>query len=70
MIKPRSISESMARSHAQEAADALAWKLGHYVKQACPHCGRYLLCACANGKHRCEKCNWCPEDGTYAPVNW
>ena len=42
------------------------WQLGDYVGD-CPHCGRSRLCECPNGKHRCEKCNWCPEDGNYAP---
>lgn len=33
----------------------------------CPNCGRMRLMLCTNGKHRCEKCNWCPELGEYAP---
>ena len=45
------------------------WKLGDYVEQDCPNCGRHRLCICDNGKHRCEKCNWCPELGEYAPYN-
>ena len=36
------------------------WQLGDYVGE-CPNCGRQRLCECTNGKHRCEKCNWCPE---------
>lgn len=43
-----------------------AWALGDYVGE-CPNCGRHRLCRCPNGKRRCEKCNWCPEDGAYAP---
>jgi hypothetical protein len=35
----------------------------------CPNCGRHRLCLCPNGKHRCEKCDWCPEDAEYAPVD-
>ena len=45
------------------------WALGDYADQDCPHCGRSRLCLCPNGKHRCEKCNWCPELNAYAPVN-
>ena len=44
------------------------WALGDYVGE-CPNCGRSRLCACPNGKRRCEKCNWCPEDEDYAPVS-
>lgn len=45
------------------------WKLGDYGngENECPNCGRSRLCICPNGKHRCEKCNWCPEDLAYAP---
>lgn len=24
---------------------------------------------CPNGKHRCEKCNWVPEENTYATID-
>lgn len=47
-----------------------AWALGDYVAQDCPNCGRHRLCICPNGMHRCEKCNWSPELGRYAPVSW
>lgn len=53
-----------------EEAEFQGWALGDYVERDCPNCGRHRLCACPNGKHRCEKCDWCPEDGAYAPVNW
>ena len=45
------------------------WALGDYDngEHGCPNCGRSRLCLCPNGKHRCKKCNWCPELGTYAP---
>jgi hypothetical protein len=26
------------------------------------------LCKTTNGKHRCEKCNWIPEDDAYCPI--
>ena len=53
-------------------AEHKAWALGDYANgdTGCPHCGRMRLCICANGKHRCEKCNWSPELNDYAPVNW
>ncbi len=56
---------------AEEALRA-AWALGEYVngETGCLHCGRNRLCICANGMHRCEKCNWCPELSDYAPVDW
>lgn len=44
--------------------------LGKYDNgdNGCPNCGRHRLILCPNGKHRCEKCNWCPELNEYAPV--
>lgn len=46
------------------------WSLGKYDNSGtgCLHCGRWRLCLCPNGKHRCEKCNWSPELGAYVPV--
>lgn len=44
------------------------WALGDYIG-VCPNCGRHRLCACPNGKSRCEKCNWVPEDNEYCPVD-
>lgn len=45
------------------------WALGEYDngETGCPNCGRDRLCLCPNGKHRCEKCSWCPELKGYAP---
>jgi len=43
------------------------WALGDYCGE-CPNCGRHRLCHCDNGKRRCEKCNWVPEDNDYCPV--
>ena len=50
--------------------DESGWTMGDYDngETGCPNCGRSRLCICANGKHRCEKCNWVPEDGAYCPV--
>lgn len=50
-------------------AHRAAWALGPYDNgdTGCPNCGRRRLCLCPNGKHRCEKCDWCPEDGAYVP---
>lgn len=47
------------------------WSLGDYDngENGCVHCGRFRLCICDNGKHRCEKCNWSPELNGYAPVD-
>ena len=43
------------------------WSLGEYdnSEKGCVNCGRHRVCKCPNGKHRCEKCNWCPEDSKY-----
>lgn len=50
---------------AQERADKLQYTLVDYVAQPCPNCARQRLCVCHNGKHVCEKCHWCVEDGEY-----
>lgn len=43
------------------------WDLGEYRNpdNGCPNCGRFRVCICPNGKHRCEKCNWVLEDKGY-----
>jgi hypothetical protein len=57
----------------KEDRERAEWALGDYANDAmgngvgCPNCGRMRLCVCPNGKHRCEKCNWCPELQGYAP---
>jgi len=52
---------------AKQDAHDKQWALGDYVNNPCPQCGRHRLCVCSNGKHRCEKCDWCPEYDEYAP---
>lgn len=52
---------------AKDAAEEAQWALGDYVGE-CPNCKRERLCQCPNGKRRCEKCNWVPEDNDYCPV--
>jgi hypothetical protein len=54
------IEEEMKREDAYRAE----WRLGEYTGK-CEKCRRERLCICENGKHRCEKCNWCPEDSIY-----
>lgn len=46
-------------------------RLGEYDngETGCPQCGRFRLCRCPNGMHRCEKCGWSPELNDYAPVD-
>lgn len=36
-----------------------------YIADPCPKCGRVRVEAWSCGKHICEKCHWCIEDGTY-----
>lgn len=61
------MSFSNDRQAEQEAEDAYRaeWQLCDYVDQDCEQCGRQRVCICPNGKHRCEKCNWCPEEQAY-----
>lgn len=49
---------------AQEARRS-EWCLGEYTGEDCEKCGRERVCKCENGKRRCEKCNWCPEEQRY-----
>lgn len=60
--------KSLEEYHEEEDAIKADWILGDYTG-CCPKCGRQRLCICPNGKHRCEKCNWCPENNSYAPIN-
>ena len=53
----------------RERVEREAWDFGDYEPFPCPNCSRMRLCKCPNGKHRCEKCNWCPEDQFYAPIS-
>lgn len=36
-----------------------------YISEPCPNCGRVRVEKWSGGKHICEKCNWCIEDGEY-----
>lgn len=63
-----SFSDLIARQQQEEDQQNHQWVLGDYVSEACPNCGRSRLCKCDNGKHRCEKCNWMPEDNKYCSV--
>lgn len=36
-----------------------------YNGTPCPNCGRYRLEYYENGKERCEKCAWCPQENRY-----
>jgi ribosomal protein L37AE/L43A len=66
--EPQTFADSLASDQAAEDAVHAAWQLGDYVGQ-CPRCGRHRLCACPNGMHRCEKCNFSPELDGFAPVD-
>lgn len=58
--KKSSIFQHYEEDQKKEEENRAAWQLGEYVNNDCPNCGRHRLCICPNGKHRCEKCNWCP----------
>jgi len=57
--------DDVQKEREKEEAEQREWALGNYVSDPCPNCGRQRLCKCDNGKHRCEKCNWVPEDSGY-----
>lgn len=60
----------MQMLHDEDQMKREIWELLDYDngESGCPMCGRYRLCICKNGNHRCEKCNWCPEICGYATV--
>jgi len=58
----------LKEEQAAEDAERGAWAFGEYTG-SCLNCGRERLCSCPNGKHRCEKCNWVPEDNAYCPIS-
>lgn len=35
----------------------------------CTNCHRFQVYHCANGKTRCDKCNWVKEDNDYCPIS-
>lgn len=40
---------------------------GDYNGQDCEKCGRNRVMQCSNGKRRCEKCGWSPEEARHVP---
>ncbi len=63
-----SLADSINKTQCEEKAERKAWGFGKYMIYPCTNCNRMRLCICPNGKHRCEKCNWVPEDAAYCPV--
>lgn len=62
------LAKRIGEEQERESLEKEAWYLGDYVGD-CPNCGRQRLCQCPNGKTRCEKCNWVPEDQQYCPIS-
>lgn len=62
-----SISDAMNQMQVDQEKTSRDWG-GRYYDGDCPNCGRNRLMLCANKMHRCEKCNWSPELGNYAPI--
>lgn len=60
-----SLSDNWKQGEKEEEERRAQWRLGDYIASDCENCGRRRVCKCANGKHRCEKCNWCPEEKRY-----
>jgi len=60
-----SFMDKVQEQREKDEAERAEWALGDYIGEPCPNCNRLRLCKCDNGKHRCEKCNWVPEDKTY-----
>lgn len=59
------MADDREKYEAEEEARRAAWLLGEYTDAPCENCQRFRVCKCDNGKHRCEKCNWCPEEKRY-----
>lgn len=60
-----SLADDIKRSLDEKDRRRAEWLLGEYNGEDCENCGRQRVCKCPNGKHRCEKCNWCPEEKRY-----
>ncbi len=45
------------------------WRFNLYdnSQSVCAACGRNRISLCLNGKHRCEKCDYCPEENRRIP---
>ena len=67
-----SLVEQLEKELSLENKEVDEWGLGDYDngETGCPKCGRHRLCVCGNGKHRCEKCYWCPEENQYKKFEW
>jgi hypothetical protein len=61
---PIDLMDSYKQEKEESDAFYANWALGEYDNgdNGCPECGRHRLCICPNGKHRCEKCDWSPEE--------
>lgn len=55
----------LERQIAEEEKRRAPWQLGDYTGEPCEQCERMRVCHCPNGKRRCEKCQWCPEERRY-----
>ena len=60
-----SIGDDIERQREEEDKRRQEWALGEYTGEVCENCGRLRVCRCGNGKRRCEKCSWCPEEKRY-----
>lgn len=59
------MADALTRDQEESMREKLDWS-GDYDGTTCPNCGRERMLMCANGKRRCEKCNWDPEAGAYS----
>ncbi|WP_194723940.1 hypothetical protein [Noviherbaspirillum malthae] len=64
----KSLADLVTEDQLADEQKQASWKpvSSDYTGQ-CPQCARPRMLLCANGKHVCEKCQWCPEDNAYAP---
>ncbi len=58
-------ARAMEETRASEDKHRADWASSDYTGKPCVNCGRNRVCICTNGKHRCEKCLWCPELNKY-----
>jgi hypothetical protein len=59
------MTDALTRDQEESMREKLAWS-GDYDGTTCPNCGRERMLLCANGKRRCEKCNWDPDAKDYS----
>jgi len=61
----RNLADIIREQQEEEAQQERDWS-GDYDGTTCPNCNRQRMLLCNNGRRRCEKCNWDPDEKCYS----